>query len=113
MKNNESLLSTLNTGIFLPKLNTLLVLRPVERHSRTALVRTKCVPHHCDWVHRALIANVLRFDPDDPIVIVFRSVLVLRPHCLILELDLGLGVEDDMQIGSTMSWHLLGIKPSD
>ena len=98
--------------MLVPELCALAILHRVERHTRSTLVLPEGVTHRGDWLHWALIVDVLWLDRDDSKVIVQAGVRILRVHRLILQLNLLLRVQNDVEIASSMPWHLLLVEPA-
>ena len=70
--------------MLVPELCALAILHWVERHTGSTLVLPEGVSHRGDWLHWALIVDILWFDRNDSKVVVEAGIRVLRVHRLIL-----------------------------
>ena len=98
--------------MLVPELCALAILHWVKRYTGTTLVLAEGVTHCGDWLHWALIVDILWLDRNDSKVVIQACVRILRVHRLILLLNLLLRVQNNIKIARPVPWHLLLVEPA-
>ena len=111
----DKIFFSFNYGVFLPELNTLVVLLSVNINPTTAKLFAETVPHCCNGGHWKFVSNVLCFDRNDSILIINIFVGIFVSHTFVFNLNLLFAIKNNVQelcLSNSSFRHKRKIKPS-